>query len=129
MPGRLAAALRGIPDATFLDIGAQSNAIVGRLTRRAGGWLGGSAAAALLLLAIGLRDPWRVARVAGAIIAAGLVTVALLTAAARASRSSTSCHCSSWPGSGSITRCSSPAASSTPRSAPARSARSPPATP
>ena len=79
--GRLAGALQGFPGATFVDIGTESNRIVARSTSRAGRWLAASAAAALLLLAVGLRDPRRVARVVGAIGAAGLITVAVLTAA------------------------------------------------
>lgn len=80
-PARFAAAFAGMPGVTYIDIPMVSNAIVTQATARAGRWLAFGATAALVILAIFLRDPWRTARVVGAIAAAGVVTLAVLTAA------------------------------------------------
>ncbi len=79
-PGRFAAAFRGMTNATYVDIGRETNAIAARSTARAGRWLAIGAAAALVVLALGLRGLGAVARVVAPIVAAGLVTVAVLTA-------------------------------------------------
>ena len=50
-------------------------------TQQALPWIGAGAVLGLVALLIGLRDPWRVARVIGAIGASLLVTVAILTLA------------------------------------------------
>ena len=80
-PAALAAAFAGQPDTVFVDSRAETNQLVGGYTAQAWRWLGASALAALVALLIGLRDPARVLRIAGAIAATLLVTVALLTAA------------------------------------------------
>jgi predicted exporter len=79
-PGRLAAAFRGVAGASEVDVGRETGAIVARSTARAGRWLAIGAAAALAVLAAGLRDVRRVARVLAPIAAAALVTLAVLTA-------------------------------------------------
>ncbi len=66
--------------ALFVDMHAETDGLVSGGAARAGWWLGGGAVAALVALLAGLRQPWMVARIALAIAAAGLVTVALLTA-------------------------------------------------
>lgn len=66
--------------ATLVDMHAETNGIVAQYMRRAWRWLGAGAVAAIIALAIGLRDAARVLRVAGAIAAAGLITVAVLSA-------------------------------------------------
>ena len=72
------AALAG-PDALFVDMHAETNALVQGGATRAGWWLAGGAAAALLAMLAGLRQPGMVARIALAIGSSALVTVALLT--------------------------------------------------
>ncbi len=79
-PGRFAAAFRGVAGASEVDVGRETGAIVARSTARAGRWLAIGAAAALAVLAAGLRDVRRVARVLAPIAAAALVTLAVLTA-------------------------------------------------
>jgi predicted exporter len=79
-PRRLAAQLRSVPGATYINVHAETDAMVSRYNRRAGRWLVFGAAAATILLVVRLRDRWRVARVVFAIAAAELVTIALLTA-------------------------------------------------
>ncbi len=74
------AALAG-PDALFVDMHAETNALVQGGAARAGWWLAGGAATALLAMLAGLRQPGMVARIALSIGAAALVTVAILTAA------------------------------------------------
>ncbi len=69
------------PDALFIDMHAETNALVTGGAERAGEWLAGGAGAAILLLLAGLRSPAMVARIALAIGSAALLTVALLTAA------------------------------------------------
>ena len=78
-PARLSSAMRAAGVA-MMDIGATANGIVTTYTRSALRWLGLGALIAAGVLLLGLRDPLRVLRVAGAIAAAALVTVALLTA-------------------------------------------------
>ncbi len=77
---RIAAAVQR-PDVLYVDVRAELGGILSAYTAQAGWWLAASAAAVLLLLLAGLRDPARAARVLGAVAAALLVTVALLTAA------------------------------------------------
>ncbi|HEY2133444.1 MAG TPA: MMPL family transporter [Acetobacteraceae bacterium] len=78
---RFAAAFRGMQNAVYVDIRSETNGIVGFYTAQAWRWLAFGGAAVLLALAIGLRDPWRVARVLLALAAAGVVTIAVLTLA------------------------------------------------
>jgi predicted exporter len=78
-PARLSSALQAAGVA-MIDMGATANGIVATYTRSALQWLGLGALLALGVLLVGLRDPSRVLRVAGAIAGAALVTVALLTA-------------------------------------------------
>jgi len=77
-PRRLAAAFAG---ETFVDMHAETNGIVAGYAARAWVWLSAGALAAVLVLAIGLRSLAMTLRVVGAIAAAMLVTVAILTAA------------------------------------------------
>ena len=69
------------PGTLFVDIHAETNALVGGATSRAVWWLLAGAGAAVLAMLAGLRDPGMVARIVLAIVAALLVTVAVLTAA------------------------------------------------
>jgi predicted exporter len=80
-PARLAAAFAGRPDVLFVDMKSQTNGLVGGYTRQAWRWLACSALAALAAMLLGLRDFALVARIAAAIGAALLVSLALLTAA------------------------------------------------
>ncbi len=68
------------PGALFVDMHAETDGLVSAGAARAGWWLGGGALAALAAMLAGLRQPLMVARIALSIGAAGLVTVALLTA-------------------------------------------------
>lgn len=68
-------------EATYVDMRAEANAIVTDYTDRAWRWLAGGAGAAVAAMLLVLRDPWRIARVVGAVAAALVVAVALLTAA------------------------------------------------
>ena len=76
----LAAALRGA-GVRFLDLGVAANRIVTDATAVALRWLGVGALASLAALVVFLRDPPRILRVVGAVGAAVLVTLAVLTAA------------------------------------------------
>jgi predicted exporter len=78
-PSRLAVALRDVGAATYVNVGREISAIATRYTVRAGRWLAIGAAAAVIVLAAGLRDPWRLARVLAPIAATCLVTLAVLT--------------------------------------------------
>jgi predicted exporter len=69
------------PDAMFVDMHTETNAIVTRYAGRAGRWLLYGGAAVLLALLVGLRRPVMVGRIVLAIGSAALVTVAVLTAA------------------------------------------------
>jgi predicted exporter len=80
-PARLAAAFAGAPGVTFVDIHAETDRIADAYTRQARPWLVGGAAAAVISLAAGLRDPGRLLRVLGSVGAALLVTVAAWTLA------------------------------------------------
>ena len=80
-PGRLASSFAGEADVTDVDIRAETNAIADAYTRQAWPWLLAGAAAALLCLALGLRDLRRLLRVTGSVCAALLVTLAALTLA------------------------------------------------
>ena len=77
-PARVAAAFANT-GATYVDMRAELGGILARYTARAWWWLGGSALVILLVLLAGLRDLLRVLRVLGSVLAALLVTVALLT--------------------------------------------------
>ncbi len=77
-PGRLAAALPGA-HAAYVDMRAELGAILSGYTARAWRWLGWSGLLVVAVLAAGLRDA-RAAGVLGSVLAAMLVTVALLTA-------------------------------------------------
>ena len=79
-PARVAAAFAGT-GALYVDMRSELGGILAAYTARAWWWLGGSAGAILLLLLAGLRDLVRVLRVLGSLLAALLVTAALLTAA------------------------------------------------
>jgi predicted exporter len=78
-PERFSAAMRQA-GATYVDVTAEANGIVAEYTGRAWRWLGIGALAALLTVAVGLREPLRIIRVTGAIAGALLTTVAILTA-------------------------------------------------
>ena len=69
--------------AIYVDVTVEANTIVAEYTGTAWRWLGLGALAALIAIAVGLREPQRVVRVAGAIAGAVLMTVAVLTAAPR----------------------------------------------
>jgi predicted exporter len=69
------------PGAIFVDTHAETNRLVTGGAARAGWWLAGGGAAALLAMLAGLRQPVMVLRIALAIGAAALLTVAILTAA------------------------------------------------
>lgn len=79
-PARLRAALDD-PDILFIDIRAELDGILAGFSARLSWLLGGSLLAILLALWTGLRRPARVLRVLGAIAAAQIVTLALLTLA------------------------------------------------
>lgn len=70
-----------LPGALPIDMHAETNALVSDGAARAGWWLLGGAAAAVVAMLAGLRQPAMVGRIVLAIAAAGLVTVAALTAA------------------------------------------------
>lgn len=77
-PHRVAAALRA-HGALYVDVAAESARLVTRATVASLHLLAWGGLAALAVLLVGLRDPWRVARVAGAVLAALVVAVATLT--------------------------------------------------
>ena len=79
-PARLAEALRGQADAVYVDMRTELGGILAGYTARAWRWLGWSGLIVLAVLLAGLRDASRVARVLGAVAAALLVAVAVLTA-------------------------------------------------
>jgi predicted exporter len=83
-PAKLAAALGAVAGVTYLDIGAETNALVAAYTRQAWWRLAAGGAAAVAALALGLRDVFRLARLLAATAAAGLVTVAVLAASGQA---------------------------------------------
>ena len=76
-----AIAALGHGDALFVDIHAETNALVSGGAARALWWLAGGAAAATLVMLAGLRQPFMVARIVFSIGSAALVTVAILTLA------------------------------------------------
>lgn len=78
-PARLAAL--ATPGALFVDLHAETNGLVAAGARKALWWLVGGAAAALLAMLAGLRQPGMVARIVVSIASAGVVTIAILTAA------------------------------------------------
>jgi predicted exporter len=75
-PTALAAAFAGQGDVTYVDIHAETNGIAASYTSRAWPWLLAGAGAAVLVLAMGLRDRMRLLRVLASIGAALLVTLA-----------------------------------------------------
>ena len=77
-PAAFAAAFRAMPDAVYVDIHAETNAIVAAATAQAWRWLALGGAAVLLALAAGLRDAARIARVLLALGCAGVVSLAVL---------------------------------------------------
>ena len=79
-PAAVAARL-GAAGVLYVDVAAETSRIVTDSTAAALRRLGWGGLAALVVLALGLRDPWRVVRVAGAVGAALLIAVAVLTAA------------------------------------------------
>ncbi|GAC1336745.1 MAG: MMPL family transporter [Acetobacteraceae bacterium] len=79
---RLAAALGpGTADVTYIDMRGELGAILAGYTARAWRWLGCCGVLVVLVLGAGLRRPGMTARVLGAVLAAMLVTAALLTGA------------------------------------------------
>ena len=78
-PAALAALAQG--DTLFVDIHAETNALVSGGAARALRWLLGGAAAAVAIMLAGLRQPLMVGRIVFAIASAAVVTVALLTLA------------------------------------------------
>jgi predicted exporter len=80
-PAALAARLAGQQDAIYVDMRSELGSILSGYTARAWQWLGWSLLAVLAVLAVGLRgNIGLVLRVLGAVAAAILVTIALLTA-------------------------------------------------
>ena len=73
-------ALGGQPDVSVLDLRTEANTVIGAYAAQAWRWAGFGAVAALVMLVAGLRDLVRVARIVAALLAAGLVTVAILAA-------------------------------------------------
>jgi predicted exporter len=78
--GAIRRAVAGVPGVVYLDMKAETDGIVAVVTTRAWRWVAVGAAAALVALGFGLRDVISVVRVVGAVAAAVLLTVALLTA-------------------------------------------------
>ena len=78
-PERFAATMRDA-GATFVDVSAEANNVVAAYTATAWHWFGFGALAALVAVAVGLRDVRRVISVAGAIAGAVVMTVAILSA-------------------------------------------------
>ncbi len=78
-PPLVAARLRA-SGVLYVDVAAETSRIVTRSTATALHRLGWGGVAALAVLVLGLRDPRRVLRVAGAVLAALLIAVAVLTA-------------------------------------------------
>jgi predicted exporter len=78
-PQRFATAMQDA-GAIYVDVTAEANTVVAAYTAMAWRWLGLGAIAALVAIAVGLRDLRRVVSVAGAIAGAVLVTVGILTA-------------------------------------------------
>lgn len=79
-PAAFRAALQAEPGLTLIDMHRETNDLVLADTRHAWRWLGYGAALAAVALAVGLRDRRRLARVVGAVAAALLVTLAILSA-------------------------------------------------
>jgi predicted exporter len=78
-PERFAAAMRDA-GATFVDVSAEANEVVAAYTATAWRWFGLGALAALIAVAVGLRDVTRVISVVGAITGAVVVTMGILSA-------------------------------------------------
>jgi predicted exporter len=74
------AAIRAAMGPAFIDVRAELGTVLSDYTTRGWRWLGVSFVVVLGVLVAGLRD-WRVARVLGALAAAMLVTIAVLTLA------------------------------------------------
>ncbi len=79
-PGALPAAL-ATPDSILIDVRAELDGILAGFAARSAWMLALAGLVSLLVLGFGLRRPGRVARVLGAVLAAQLVTVTLLTLA------------------------------------------------
>jgi predicted exporter len=77
-PAQFAAAMRE-NGANYINVTGEANEVLAEATGIAKRWLGFGALAALIAIALGLRDPQLVLRVAGAIGAAVLITVVILT--------------------------------------------------
>ena len=75
---RLAARFAHRPGWRFIDVRATTERVVAGYTSQAWPYFAAGAVAATLLLFLGQRDPWRTARVLGAIAATLLVSVAIL---------------------------------------------------
>ena len=80
-PADFAALFRDRPDAVFVDVVTETDALVAGYTRSIVRLLLAGAAVSVVALAVALRDPLHVARVLVAVASALVVTVALLTAA------------------------------------------------
>lgn len=78
-PERFAMAMHDA-GAAFVDTSAEANEVVAAYTATAWRWFGLGALAALIAVAVGLRDVRRVISVAGAIAGAVAVTIGILTA-------------------------------------------------
>jgi len=76
----VAAMLEAQSRVVFIDTRAELGRLLSAYTARAWRWLGWSGALMLIVLAAGLRSIWMAARVIASVLAAMLVTVALLTA-------------------------------------------------
>ncbi len=66
--------------AAWVDVGTEAGAIVTPYPALAWRWFAAGGVVATCVLLAGTRDPWRVARIVGSILAAGLTTVACLGA-------------------------------------------------
>ena len=86
--------------AAWVDVGTEAGAIVTRFTALAWRWFAAGGVVATCVLLAGTRDPWRVARIVGSILAAGLTTVACLRALDVRLSISTSSPCNSSAGVG-----------------------------
>jgi predicted exporter len=77
-PERFAAAMRE-NGATYINVTGEANEVVAEATGIAKRWLGLGAVAALIAITLGLRDLQLVLRIAGAIAAAVLISIVILT--------------------------------------------------
>lgn len=79
-PVRLRRVVDKIPDALFVDVGRETNAIVAAYTTQALRFIAYGGAAALLALIVALRNFEQIARIVLSLAAAGLITMAVLDA-------------------------------------------------